>query len=50
MAAGIVLLREAGGMVTDLRGGAEMLTQGTVLASNENLHPQLLKLLKGVKS
>ena len=50
IAAGIVLLREAGGMITDLRGGAEMLTQGTVLASNENLHPQLLKLLKGVKS
>src|SRR5947208_1272488 len=50
IAAGIVLLREAGGMVTDLRGGAEMLTQGTVLASNEYLHPQLLKLLKTVKS
>jgi len=37
-------------MITDLRGGAEMLTQGTVLASNEHLHPQLLKLLKTVKS
>jgi myo-inositol-1(or 4)-monophosphatase len=50
IAAGIVLLREAGGMISDLRGGAEMLTQGTVLAANENLHPQLLKLLKGVKA
>ena len=50
VAAGIVLVREAGGMVTDLRGGAEMLTQGTVLAANEYLHPQLLKLLKGVKT
>jgi len=25
-----------------------LLTKGTVLASNEHLHPQLLKLLKGV--
>ena len=45
-----MLLREAGGMVSDLNGGAEMLTQGSVLAANENLHPQLLKLLKGVKA
>jgi myo-inositol-1(or 4)-monophosphatase len=50
IAAGIVLVREAGGMITDLRGGADMLTQGTVLASNEYLHPQVLKLLKNVKS
>jgi len=50
IAAGIVLVREAGGMITDLRGGADMLNQGTVLAANENLHPQLLKLLKGVKA
>ena len=33
-----------------LIGGAEMLTQGSVLASNEYLHPQLLKLLKAIKS
>src|SRR5580693_9760231 len=50
VAAGIVLVREAGGMVTDLRGGADMLTHGSVLAANENLHPQILKLLKGVKA
>jgi myo-inositol-1(or 4)-monophosphatase len=50
IAAGIVLVREAGGMITDLRGGADMLNQGTVLAANENLHPQLLKLLKGIKA
>jgi myo-inositol-1(or 4)-monophosphatase len=50
IAAGIVLLREAGGMISDLNGGAEMLTQGSVLASNEHLHPQLLKLLKSTKA
>ena len=48
VAAGIVLLREAGGMVTDMHGGTDMLTGGTILCANENLHPQLLKLLKGV--
>ena len=47
---GIVLVREAGGVVTDLNGGADMLARGTVLAANEYLHPQLLKLLKGVKA
>jgi myo-inositol-1(or 4)-monophosphatase len=50
IAAGIVLVREAGGMISDLNGGGEMLTQGTVLASNEYLHPQLLKLLRSVKA
>jgi myo-inositol-1(or 4)-monophosphatase len=50
VAAGIVLVREAGGMVSDLTGGADMLTKGSVLAANEYLHPQLLKLLKTVKS
>ena len=32
IAAGIVLVREAGGMITDLNGGADMLTKGEVLA------------------
>ena len=49
IAAGIVLVREAGGVITDLHGGAEMLAQGSVLTANENLHPQLLKLLKATK-
>jgi myo-inositol-1(or 4)-monophosphatase len=50
VAAGIVLVREAGGMVSDLSGGADMLAKGSVLAANEHLHPQLLKLLKSVKA
>ena len=49
IAAGIVLVREAGGMISDLHGGPDMLAKGTVLAANENLHPQLLKLLKSTK-
>ena len=47
MAAGILLVREARGMVTDLSGGSTMLESGDILASNENLHPQMLHLLKG---
>lgn len=46
IAAGLLLVREAGGAVTDLRGGAHMLETGDVLAANENLHPILLKLLR----
>jgi hypothetical protein len=33
-------------MVTDLSGGSTMLDSGDILASNENLHPQMLHLLK----
>ena len=47
VAAGILLVREARGMVTDLSGGSTMLESGDILASNENLHPQMLHLLKG---
>jgi len=46
MAAGMLLVREAGGVVTDLDGGARALEAGHILAANETLHPQLLKLLK----
>ena len=50
IAAGIVLVREAGGMITDLNGGADMLAKGSVLAGNEHIHPQMLKLLKNSKA
>ena len=49
VAAGIVLVREAGGMVSDISGGSDVLG-GNILAANEHLHPQLLKLLKGAKA
>jgi myo-inositol-1(or 4)-monophosphatase len=47
LAAGLLLVREAGGIATDLRGGARILETGDVLAANEKLHPQLLRLLRG---
>jgi myo-inositol-1(or 4)-monophosphatase len=46
VAAGILLVREAGGVVTDLDGGAHMLELGQLVATNDALHPQILKLLK----
>ena len=46
VAAGILLVREAGGLVSDLDGGNRALDAGHILAANETLHPQLLKLVK----
>lgn len=46
MAAGILLVREAGGVVTNLDGSPDPFTNGDVLAANEVLHPQLMKLLQ----
>ena len=45
MGAGIIIVREAGGFITDLDGGDSMLTKGTIAASNVNLHKPLLDLL-----
>lgn len=45
MAAGIVLVREAGGTVTDLAGGDQMLASGGIIAANDVLHAPLRKLL-----
>jgi myo-inositol-1(or 4)-monophosphatase len=46
MAAGLLLVREAGGYVTDLDGAEDMLAKGHVLAGNETIHRELLRLLK----
>lgn len=46
MAAGIVLVREAGGFVSDLSGRGEMLSTSGIVAANDNLHGPLLTLLR----
>ncbi len=46
VAAGILLVREAGGVVTDLNGRDSMLARGHILAGNEILHPLLLEMLR----
>lgn len=47
MAAGIVILREAGGIATDLSGGDKMLEAGALLAGNSAIHKAMLGLLGG---
>jgi myo-inositol-1(or 4)-monophosphatase len=46
LAAGIVILREAGGYVSDAEGKDGILEKGTIVAGNEAIHRHLLKLLK----
>ena len=45
MAAGIVLIREAGGFVSDFDGRDRILETGSIVAGNENVHRRLSKLL-----
>ncbi len=47
IAAGIVLVREAGGFVTDVAGGNGMMENGEIIAANDHLHGLLLKSLSG---
>jgi myo-inositol-1(or 4)-monophosphatase len=46
LAAGVLLVAEAGGMVTDAEGGEEMIAKGSVCASNSSLHALLMDRLK----
>ena len=46
-AAGILMIREAGGFVTEINGGSEMLRTGSILAGNQHLHAPLGKLVGG---
>jgi myo-inositol-1(or 4)-monophosphatase len=45
VAAGELLVREAGGFVTDYRGGDQTRERGQWLAANDSLHPRLLKMV-----
>jgi myo-inositol-1(or 4)-monophosphatase len=45
IAAGILLVREAGGFVTDFRGADRALERGEILAANDTLHSRLHKLV-----
>jgi myo-inositol-1(or 4)-monophosphatase len=45
LAAGTLLVAEAGGKVTDADGGPDVLTKGTVCAGNLDIHPLLLDRL-----
>jgi myo-inositol-1(or 4)-monophosphatase len=49
MAAGIVLVREAGGFISDLDGRPTMMASGDILAANESLHDSLGQLLRACR-
>jgi myo-inositol-1(or 4)-monophosphatase len=49
MAAGIVLVREAGGYISDADGGSDPIKTGSVACGNEVLYRDLVKLLKQAK-
>jgi myo-inositol-1(or 4)-monophosphatase len=46
MAAGLLMVREAGGFVSDIDGGDAMLEKGHIVAGNETMHRELVRLLK----
>ena len=46
MAAGVVLVREAGGFVGDLRGGERFMDEGHIIAANPKLFRALVQLAK----
>lgn len=46
VAAGILIVREAGGVVTDFDNGPDMMAKRQILCANEALHPQLLKMIR----
>ena len=45
VAAGVMLIREAGGVVTTLEGGDDVLGHGSIVAGNPTLHRWLMELL-----
>ena len=46
-AAGLLLVREAGGFVSDFRGGERSLERGEIIAGNGQIHSKLHKLVAG---
>lgn len=46
MAAGLIMVKEAGGYVTDFDGKTDMLAKGEVVAANDHLHVPLMTLLR----
>ncbi len=45
IAAGIVIVREAGGLISDLKGGETYLESGNILTANPKLFKQMLKTI-----
>lgn len=50
IAAGILLVREAGGIITEIDGGDKMMDSGSVVAANSAMHGPLRQILRGAKA
>ncbi|HMB75814.1 MAG TPA: inositol monophosphatase family protein [Kiloniellaceae bacterium] len=50
LAAGVIVLREAGGLVSRIDGRAFRIDSDNILAGNEEIHPALVKTLKVAKT
>ncbi len=48
IAAGGLLIREAGGIITDFGGGTDYLSTGNIVAGNKGVQPEILKIVKEV--
>jgi len=46
VAAGLIIVREAGGFVSEIEGGGDPLNKGSMLATNDHLHGPLGRLLR----
>ena len=46
LSAGIIIVREAGGYITDISGGIKMIEKKEILAANARIHHRLLGLIK----
>lgn len=46
IAAGMIVLREAGGFVSDKNGGSKMFDSKNVVVGNERIHKEMLRILK----
>ncbi|MBI4313456.1 MAG: inositol monophosphatase, partial [Candidatus Omnitrophica bacterium] len=48
IAAGVLIVEEAGGRVSDFAGGQTYMQHGSILASNPHIHPELVALIKPI--
>jgi myo-inositol-1(or 4)-monophosphatase len=46
IAAGVLIVTEAGGLISDFRGGQEFMKSGNLLAANTNVFPEMLEVVK----
>ena len=46
IAAGIIIIREAGGIISDMNDNPEVINSGSIVAGSERVHRQLLQILK----